>query len=170
MAELKGAALREKETQLQGLTKTIRDLYASLGDLQSSGLVGSSTTRYFDILGEFINSSTIRSVTLPEPSRVLGEFQGSGNEFSRLFSFLRERSYEVDLLKDKLINSEKASLVREYSGVDAERTIAALRAENADLSRQIDQLRSSSSNSASSNDAKVRELELKLKTANSRIQ
>ena len=73
-------------------------------------------------------------------------------------------------MKDKLINSEKASLVREYSGVDAERTIAALRAENADLSRQIDQLRSSSSNSASSNDAKVRELELKLKTANSRIQ
>jgi len=45
-----------------------------------------------------------------------------------------------------------------------------LRADNASLVKQIDQLKTNLSSGASSDAGKVRELELKLKTANSRIQ
>jgi hypothetical protein len=90
--------------------------------------------------------------------RILGDFEGSGKDFSRILSFLRERDSEVELLKTRLIDTEKRAVSRDFSGVDAERTIASLKAENASLTRQIDQLRSSSvSGGATSSDSgKVR--------------
>jgi cell division protein FtsB len=89
--------------------------------------------------------------------RILGDFEGSGKDFSRILSFLRERDAEVELLKTRLIDTEKRVVSHDFSGVDAERTIASLKAENSSLTRQIDQLRSSSSaTGTSSSDSRVR--------------
>jgi len=170
LAELKGAALREKEQQFQSLSKTIQDLYRSLNELQNSGAISerSLVSSHIENLGGLITSSF--TVRIGEPTRILGDFEGSGNDFNRLLSFLRERDSEVELLKTRLIDTEKKAISVEFSGVDAERTIAALRQENAAFAQQIDNLKSSVSQSGASSDSRVRELELKLKTANSRIQ
>ena len=89
--------------------------------------------------------------------RILGDFEGSGKDFSRILSFLRERDAEVELLKTRLIDTEKRVVSHDFSGVDDERTIASLKAENSSLTRQIDQLRSSSSaTGTSSSDSRVR--------------
>jgi hypothetical protein len=173
LAELKGAALREKETQFQALSKTVQDLYRGLSELQGSGYVtgNSSIARYVDTLGNLVN--TTFTVHIGEPTRILGDFEGSGNDFNRLLSFIRERDAEVELLKTRLVDNEKRHIHTEFVEVDAKRTIDSLRQENAELSRTIDQLRSSSSQavaSSTSSGNRERELELKLKTANSRIQ
>jgi len=169
LAELKGAALREKEGQFQAISKTVQDLYRSLIELQNSGAVGGNSlvSKHVDLLGNFVSSTF--TVHIGEPTRILGDFEGSGNDFNRLLSFLREREGEVGLLKTRLIDVEKKAISNEFSGVDAERTIRALRVQNEALTQQIDQLRSSASIGAS-DAGRVRELELKLKTANSRIQ
>lgn len=59
------------------------------------------------------------SLSLTEPMKVLGEIEGSGSDFNRLLSYLRERSGETDLLKNKLIEIEKSTIHKEYSGVDS---------------------------------------------------
>ena len=170
IAELKGAALREKETQFQSLSKTVQDLHRSLIELQNSGAISgnSSVSKYIDTLGGLVSNTFI--VHIGEPTRILGDFEGSGNDLNRLLSFLRERDAEVELLKTRLIETEKKSISRDFSGVDSERTIASLRAENNALSKQIDQLKTSSSQSVVGAESRAREFELKLKTANSRIQ
>ena len=170
VAELKGAALREKETQFQSLSKTVQDLHRSLIELQNSGAISgnSSVSKYIDTLGGLVSNTFI--VHIGEPTRILGDFEGSGNDLNRLLSFLRERDAEVELLKTRLIETEKKSISRDFSGVDSERTIASLRAENNALSKQIDQLKTSSSQSVVGAESRAREFELKLKTANSRIQ
>ena len=88
--------------------------------------------------------------------RVLGEFEGSGNDFNRLLSFLRERDAEIELLKTRLIDTEKRITHTEFSGVDAERTIDSLRRENAELTRQIDSLKSQGSVSVNQQGGQVR--------------
>jgi hypothetical protein len=170
VAELKGAALREKETQFQSLSKTVQDLHRSLLELQNSGAVSSnsSVSKYIDTLGGLVTNTFV--VHIGEPTRILGDFEGSGNDFNRLLSFLRERDAEVELLRTRLIDTEKRAISKDFSGVDSERTISALRAENNALSKQVDQLKTQSSQVGGTADAKARELELKLKTANSRIQ
>ena len=109
-------------------------------------------------------------VHIGEPTRILGDFEGSGNDFNRLLSFLRERDAEVELLRTRLIDTEKRAISKDFSGVDSERTISALRAENNALSKQVDQLKTQSSQVGGTADAKARELKLKLKTTNSIIQ
>jgi len=174
LAEIKGAALREKETQFQSLSKTVQELHRELVQLNGSGAISNNSliARNIDLLGNLVTSTF--TVHIGEPTRVLGEFEGSGNDFNRLLSFLRERDSEITLLRTRLIDTEKRITHNEFSGVDSERTISSLRKENADLTRQIDTLRSQGSVNASTtsnnNNSQVRELELKLKTANSRIQ
>ena len=107
MAELKGAALREKEGQFQAISKTVQDLYRSLIELQNSGAVSGNSlvSKHVDLLGNFVSSTF--TVHIGEPTRILGDFEGSGNDFNRLLSFLREREGEVGLLKTRLIDVEK---------------------------------------------------------------
>ena len=170
LAEIKAGALREREGQLQALSKTVQELYRSLNELQNSGAVGSNSlvARNLDILGNLVSSSF--TVQIGEPTRILGEFEGSGNDFNRLLSFLRERDAEVQVLKTRLIENEKLAVSNQFSGVDSERTIAALRRENADLSKQIDNYKTQLSQTGGQSDTRYREVELKLKAANSRIQ
>ena len=170
LAEIKAGALREREGQLQALSKTVQELYRSLNELQNSGAVGSNSlvARNLDILGNLVSSSF--TVQIGEPTRILGEFEGSGNDFNRLLSFLRERDAEVQVLKTRLVDNEKKAVSSQYSGVDSERTIAALRKENADLSKQIDNYKTQLSQTGGQSDTRYREVELKLKAANSRIQ
>ncbi len=92
MAELKGAALREREGQFQALSKTVQELYKSLVELQNSGAVSgnSSVSKYVDLLGGLVTSTF--TINIGEPTKILGDFEGSGNDWNRLLSFLRERS------------------------------------------------------------------------------
>lgn len=72
-------------------------------------------------------------------------------------------------MKRRIYDIEKSYLKTQYSGVDNERTLAALRAENASLVKELDRLKSSTS--IANNSAKrENELEIKLRTANARIQ
>ena len=57
------------------------------------------------------------SVSRFEPTRVLGDISGEGEDFVRLLSFLRERDGEVELLRSKIIDMEKKSVTSEYSNV-----------------------------------------------------
>ena len=156
LAEIKAGALREREGQLQALSKTVQELYRSLNELQNSGAVGSNSlvARNLDILGNLVSSSF--TVQIGEPTRILGEFEGSGNDFNRLLSFLRERDAEVQVLKTRLVDNEKKAVSSQYSGVDSERTIAALRKENADLSKQIDNYKTQLSQTGGQSDSKYR--------------
>lgn len=122
LAELKGAALREKETQFQSLSKTVQDLHRSLVELQGSGAVSknSSISKYIDTLGGLISTTFV--VHIGEPVRILEAFEGTGNDFNRLLSYLRERDAEVELLKTRLVDNEKKAISRDYKGVDSERT------------------------------------------------
>jgi hypothetical protein len=97
------------------------------------------------------------------------DFEGSGNSWNRLSSYARERNAEIDLLKKRLFEIESANLKTEYSGIDTERTIASLRSENESLVREVDRLKSTAS-IASNSANREKELELKLRTANARIQ
>lgn len=141
-----------------------------MSDLQTSGAISgnSSVAKYITSLGDLIKTSF--TVYIGEPTRVLGDFEGSGNDWNRLLSFLRERDGEVQLLRTRLVDTEKKAITSQYSGVDAERTIASLRKENSELSRQVDSLKTQLSQVGGNTEAKYRELELKYKSANSRIQ
>ena len=110
------------------------------------------------------------AVSLIEPTKVLGDLEGSGTDFNRLLSFLREREGENELLRSKIVEMEKRTICTEYSGVDAERSMAALRSENDKLTKEIEFLKTSASKMTTGSNVQARELELKLKTANSRIQ
>ena len=124
--------------------------------MNNSGAISnkSMVARDIDLLGNIIN--TTFTVHIGEPMRVLGEFEGSGNDFNRLLSFLRERDAEIELLKTRLIDTEKRITHTEFSGVDAERTIDSLRRENAELTRQIDSLKSQGSVSVNQQGGQVR--------------
>lgn len=146
------------------MTRIIQELNRSLTDIQNNNpslAESSSFTRIVNDVNNLVVSKF--SLSLNEPMKILGEIEGSGNDFNRLLSYLRERNGEVDLLKGRLIEVEKSSITKEFSGVDSERTIQALKAENGELAKQIDSLMSKFSQSGSGDD-------LKLKTANARIQ
>jgi hypothetical protein len=110
LAEIKGQALREKENQFQIMSKTIKDLKSTLVDLTNNNPSlkdNSYLTRSLDLVG------TVAQYTFTtEPMRVLGDFAGSGNDWNRLLSFVRERSAEVELLKGRLIEFEKSGIAR----------------------------------------------------------
>ena len=71
-----------------------------------------------------------------QPVKIVQGIDGSGTDFNRLLSFLRERENENEILRSKIVEIEKRSITTEFSGVDSERTIVALRAENTKLSQE----------------------------------
>jgi hypothetical protein len=48
-------------------------------------------------------------VRLDEPVKIVGDFVGSGNEWNRIQSLLREREREIELLKNRIFEMEKGS-------------------------------------------------------------
>jgi hypothetical protein len=106
LAEIKGAALREKEAQFQILSKTVQELHRGLVEAESGGIAqNSSITQQIDTLGNLITSTFV--VHIGEPTRILGDFEGSGNDFNRLLSSLRERDAELERVRAQLLESEK---------------------------------------------------------------
>lgn len=64
--------------------------------------------------------------------KIVGDFVGSGNDWNRIQSTLREREREIELLRGRIIEIEKLSLTKGSTGVSSgnENTIAFLRQEN----------------------------------------
>lgn len=154
ISDKRAVALREKETQFAQVSKQLAEFYKVVGDLNKSSegvklFSGASNfTRLFSDLGQWINSGFI--VRLDEPTKFVGDFVGSGNDWNRIQSALRERERDIEVLKEKIFTLEKASMKfqgqsRTTSGSANESTIALLRQENERLNRENSNLRSSQS-------------------------
>lgn len=145
ISDKRAAALREKETQYQQISKQLAEFYKTVGTLYDTVdgkriLSGSSTfSRLFTDLGQWINSGF--AVKLEEPVKIMGDIQGSGNDWNRLQSLLRERERDIEVLRLRILEIEKASMKKSTGG--QENTIALLRQENERLNREITNLRSS---------------------------
>lgn len=63
----------------------------------------------------------------------MGDIQGSGNDWNRLQSLLRERERDIEVLRLRILEIEKASMKKSTGG--QENTIALLRQENERLNR-----------------------------------
>jgi hypothetical protein len=124
-----------------------------------SGLLGEFKSIFSSDISTFINDD--------EPMRIFGDIHGSGEDFTRLQGLYREATYNVELLREKLVASEKARVTTGTSGVDHTRTIDALRSEITAQQEEIRRLRSQSSVSGGSN---IQEYETKIRTLQSRIQ
>ena len=77
------------------------------------------------------------------PTRASTDLGGSGEDFERLLSFLRERESENEILRSKVVEAEKKTMESKFSGVDAGRNVAELKAENTKLSQEIEKIRKS---------------------------
>ncbi len=166
ISEKRGVALREKETQFEQAAKALKETHKTLEELiknNHSISTNTSITRIFESLNSFV--TTDFAIKLEEPLKIIGDFIGSGNDWNRIQSALREKDDELIVLRQKITDIEKSHLKREFSGVNQDRTVSALRQENQDLARQIDQLRSASSTSGNN-----RELETKLRTEQTKVQ
>jgi hypothetical protein len=49
--------------------------------------------------------------------KIIGDFVGSGNDWNRIQSTLREREREIELLRGRIIEIEKLSLNKQTSSV-----------------------------------------------------
>ncbi len=67
--------------------------------------------------------------------KILGDFVGSGNDWNRAQSLMREREREIEILTKRLIEFEKSSISKQYSSGDSDRLLSTLRAENESLRR-----------------------------------
>jgi hypothetical protein len=169
VSDKQAAAYRERENQFLLTSKTLSETQTTLNDLIANNPTLQDNVVLIRLTQNLTSFSASSGWKLDEPLRLLGDFVGSGNDFNRVSSLLREREAESYLLKGRLFDFERASLKTEYSGVDSDRTLQTLRAENANLVREVDRLKSSASTTSNSNN-REKELEMKLKTANSRIQ
>lgn len=99
ISDKRAVALKEKETQYLQISKQLSDFYKTIGTLnettEGKQLFSSSSafSKLFTDLGQWINSGF--PVKLEEPMKIIGEFQGSGNDWSRLQSVVREKEAEV---------------------------------------------------------------------------
>lgn len=99
ISDKRAAALREKETQYLQISKQLADFYKTVNTLYETNdgrkLFSGSTafSNIFTDLGQWINSGF--AVKLEEPVKIIGDFQGSGNDWNRLQSVLREREREI---------------------------------------------------------------------------
>lgn len=170
IADVRGNSLKERENQFFQTSKILADTQKNLNDLLANNpslADNQGLRRLADSLNGYATSGW--TVNFDEPVKNLGDFVGSGNDWNRLSSFAREREAEIELLKRRIYDIQKASIKVEYSGIDTERTLTTLRNENVSLVKEIDRLRSTAS-IANNSAAREKELELKLRTANARIQ
>ena len=172
ISNTRGKALEEAEKRYASAKSVIDQLEAILKNHVGKDKLSAQDSNLavaYESVNKFVLSSSYTVTSQQEPLRELGDFVGSGNDWSRLSSYSREREAEVDLLLKRIFTMERSNLKTEYSGVDAERTLSTLRSENASLVQEIDRLRSTASISNNSAN-REKELELKLRTANARIQ
>jgi hypothetical protein len=107
ISDKRSAALREKETQYYQISKQLADFYKTVNSLYetSEGQKVFSNSSAFNNLykdvGQWINSGF--AVKLEEPLKIVGEIVGSGNDFNRLQSVLREREKEIEMLRNRII-------------------------------------------------------------------
>lgn len=91
--------MREKETQFFQISKQLSEFYNVVSTLYESTegrrvFSGSSAfSKLFGELGQWIKSDFV--IRLEEPVKILGDFVGSGNEWNRIQSLLREREREI---------------------------------------------------------------------------
>ena len=168
ISDQRAAALREKENQYAQASKALAESKDALANLLANNPSLHDNVvinRVYTNISGYVDGTSYK---LDEPLRIVGEVVGSGDNWARIQSNLRERDEEILRLKGRIIDIEKSNIRTEYSGVDHERTLNTMRGENANLVKEIDRLRSQASLSSSS--AKEKELEIKLRTANSRVQ
>lgn len=148
ISDKRAAALREKETQFLQISKQLSEFYNVVSTLSQSSegsrlFSGSSNfSRLFSELGQWIKSDFV--VRLEEPVKIVGDFVGSGNEWNRIQSLLREREREIELLKNRIFEIEKGSKKTVSSNDGA---LIQLRSENERLTRELNSLRTSSTSS-----------------------
>jgi DNA repair exonuclease SbcCD ATPase subunit len=150
ISDKRAAALREKETQFLQISKQLSEFYNVVNTLNQSSegsklFSGSSNfSKLFGELGQWIKSDFV--VRLEEPYKIIGDFVGSGNEWNRVQSLLREREREIELLKTRIFDIEKNSKRTSVSGGN-DSALYQLRSENERLTRELTTLRSSSTSS-----------------------
>lgn len=134
ISDKRAMSLREKETQFNQISKQLADFHKVVSELYNTSEGGkvmsssSSFNKIYQDLGNWIKSDYV--IKLEEPMKIIGDFVGSGNDFNRMQSVMREKEREIEVLTNRLISFEKGSIKAQYSGVDAERQVAALRKEN----------------------------------------
>lgn len=107
ISDKRAAALREKETQYYQISKQLADFYKTVNSLYETSegqKVFSSSSAFSNLykdVGQSINSGF--AVKLDEPLKIVGEIVGSGNDFNRLQSVLREREREIEMLRNRII-------------------------------------------------------------------
>lgn len=153
ISDKRAATLREKETQFLQISKQLSEFYKVVNTLYETSegrrvFSGSSAfSKLFTDLGDWMKSEFV--VKLDEPVKVIGDFVGSGNEWNRIQSLLREREREIEVLKIKILDIEKTEFKKNSTSTGQELTIAMLRQENDRLNRELS--KSVSSSSLSSN-------------------
>ena len=96
---------------------------------------------FFSEIRTYIDGDFSTIVIEEEPMRIFGDLHGTGEDFARLQGMYREAMYNVDLLREKLIASEKARVSTGTTGIDQSRTLDALRKELHDTHEEIKRLR-----------------------------
>ena len=169
----KAKAISDK--RLEGLRRykqtnsLFQEKYQKLESALSQGSVGSHVTV---LLGDFKNifSQDFGTwVNDEEPLRIFGDLHGTGEDFARLQGMYREAMYNVDLLREKLIASEKARVSTGTSSIDFSRNNDALKKEIQSQQEEIRKLRSQIPITGSSG-AGNQDYETKIRTLQSRIQ
>lgn len=138
------SVFQEKYKKLEGILNQIVSGGPSVNTVVISSL-GSVMKDFSD----FWNKDFATIVIEDEPIRIFGDIHGTGEDFTRLQGLYREALYNVDLLRGKLIESEKARVSTGTLQVDQSRTIDALRREIAEQQEEIKQLRSQAGVNAS---------------------
>lgn len=84
------------------MSKTIQELNLSLNEISRNNPSFSENVYMTRSIETLNGLASAQFVNVGEPTRILGDFEGSGNDWNRLLSFVRERSEESELLKSKL--------------------------------------------------------------------
>lgn len=174
ISDKRATALREKETQFYQISKQLADFYKTVNSLYETTdgqKVLSSSSAFNNLykdVGQWIQSGF--AIKLDEPLKIVGEIVGSGNDFNRLQSTLREREREIEVLRNRILEIEKTSLKYNNNVSGQESAIALLRQENERVNRELSALRASNSKANENTIAFVRQENERLNSANITLQ
>ena len=107
ISDKRAVSLKEKETQFLQVSKQLSEFYNVVGEVYGSTegsriLSGSSSfSKLYGTVGQWMQSDFL--VRLEEPMKIVGDFVGSGTEFNRMQSLLREREREIQVLTGRIL-------------------------------------------------------------------